>query len=270
MSTFQTKDKVAIYYDVQGEGKPLLMISGWSCSTRFFDKNAKVLAEEFQVIRMDLRGHGESEKPNHGYRIARYAKDIDELLEHLNLQNVTALGWSMGASVLWSYLELFGTDRVKKLISVDQSPAQYIGPDWQWGQNGCYDVEAFVRLCADLTYAERANAEGTIHACHFNTPSDADVKFLADEIMKCPAKVKIEIMRDHTNLDWRDFLPQIEIPTLALVAKNSNVFDWEGSAYVAENVQNGRVEFFENSGHMLFWEEPEKFNTAVATFIRQA
>jgi hypothetical protein len=86
---------------------------------------------------------------------------------------------------------------------------------------------AFVRLCADLTYAERANAEGTIHACHFNTPSETDVKFLADEIMKCPAKVKIEIMRDHTNLDWRDFVPQIEIPTLALVAKNSNIFDWD-------------------------------------------
>jgi len=269
MSTFQTKDGVEIYYDVQGEGKPLLMVPGWSCSTRFFDKNVEALAKECQVIRMDLRGHGESAKPDHGYRIARFAKDIEELIEHLDLKDLTVLGWSMGASVLWSYLELFGTDRVKKLISVDQSPAQYIGPDWQWGQNGCYDVEAFVRLCADLTYAERANAEGTIHACHHQSPKEEDVQFLADEIMKCPARVKIEIMRDHTNLDWRDYLPQIAIPTLVLVAKNSAVFDWEGSAYVGENVQNGRIEFFENSGHMLFWEEPDRFNQLVAEFVNQ-
>lgn len=188
-------------------------------------------------------------------------------MKHLDVQDVTAVGWSMGASVLWSYLELFGSHRISKLVCVDQSPAQYIGPDWKWGQNGCYDVEAFVRLCGDLTYAERDVAVGTVKACNLHDLDEKDVQFLADEIMKCPARVKIEIMRDHTNLDWRDFLPHINIPTLVLVARNSGVFPWEGSAYVAESVPESRLEMFEDSGHMLFWEEAKKFNTLVDEFV---
>jgi pimeloyl-ACP methyl ester carboxylesterase len=266
ISTFKTNDGVNIFYEIKGQGKPLLFIPGWSCSTRFFDKNTEELAKFFKVITMDLRGHGESEKPDHGYRISRCAKDIQDLLVFLDIKEVTGIGWSMGASILWSYLELFGGDRISKLVCVDQSPAQYIGPDWKWGQTGCYDVEAFVRLCGDLTYAERASAEGTVKALMNHEPSEADVKFLVAEIMKCPAKVKMEIMRDHTNLDWRDFLPQIKIPTLVLVGRKSNIFPWQGSAYVGEKVVNGRIEFFEDCGHMLFWEDPVKFNRLIKEF----
>lgn len=265
--TFKTADNVTINYLVQGSGKPLLLIPGWSCSFHFFDQNIEPLSKNFQVIAMDLRGHGDSDKPSHGYRISRFAMDIKELLDHLEVEDVTAAGWSMGASILWSYLELFGNYRISKLISIDQSPAQYFAPDWKWGQLGCYDVESFLRLCASLQYEERANAEGTVHGCMHKTPSAEEVKYLADEIMKCPAQVKIDIMRDHTNLDWRDFIPQISIPTLVCVAKQSQVFPWQGSEWVGKNIKGAQIEYFENCGHMLFWEDPEKFNRVVTEFI---
>lgn len=124
----------------------------------------------------------------------------------LDVEDVTVLGWSMGASILWSYIELFGNHRISGLICVDQSPAQYTGPDWQWGQKGCYDVEMFI--------------------------------------------------------------PNIKLPTLVCVARNSNVFDWHGSAWVGENIPGAKMVFFENSGHMLFWEEPDKFNQTVAEFVK--
>jgi len=269
MANFTTQDQVSIHYTVTGSGQPLLLIPGWSCSLHFFDKNIGPLAEEFQVIAMDLRGHGDSGKPDHGHRISRYAMDVRELLDHLNIDNVTAAGWSMGASVLWSYLELFGNHRIKKLISVDQSPAQYFAPDWKWGQLGCYDMESYLRLCAQLQYEERANAEGTVHGCLYKQPSAEEVKFLADEIMKCPAQIKIDIMRDHTNLDWRDFIPHISIPTLVCVAKESQVFPCQGSAWVGDNIKGAETEFFENCGHMLFWDDAEKFNRIVAEFIKK-
>ncbi|MDK2778404.1 MAG: alpha/beta hydrolase [Pseudomonadota bacterium] len=266
MPFYTTSDNVRLHYQKTGSGQPLLMVPGWSCSLHFFDKNIGPLSEQFTVIAVDLRGHGDSEDPGHGHRIARYAMDIRELLDHLDADDVTAIGWSMGASVLWSYMELFGTHRIRKLVSVDQSPAQYFAPDWKWGQLGCYDVESFLRLCASLQYEERANAEGTVHGCLHREPDADEVKFLADEIMKCPAQVKIDIMRDHTNLDWRDFIPHIRVPTLVCVARESQVFPWQGSAWVGEQIAGARTEFFDNCGHMLFWENPEKFNRVVAEF----
>ena len=265
---FKTADGVSINYEIKGDGKPLLLVPGWSCSYHFFDKNIPVLSESLKVIAVDLRGHGDSEKPDHGYRISRFAKDIKELLDHLDLNDVTAAGWSMGASVLWSYLELFGSEHISRLVCVDQSPAQYFAPDWRWGQLGCYDVESFIRLCCNLEHAERDVAEGTVCGCMNREPSPEEIDFLAGEIMKCPARVKIDIMRDHTNLDWRDFLPHINIPTLVCVAMASKVFPWEGSAYVGEVIPGAKTEFFEDCGHMLFWEDPDKFNSLISDFAR--
>lgn len=96
MSTFRTNDGVEIYYEVRGDGRPLLMLPGWTCSTKFWKKNVEELAKSCKVITMDLRAHGESEKVLHSHRISRYAMDVRNLLEHLDLQDVTGLGWSMG------------------------------------------------------------------------------------------------------------------------------------------------------------------------------
>lgn len=267
MATFKTNDNVEIYYEIEGEGNPLLMLPGWTCTTNFWKKNVEGLAKSCQVIRMDMRAHGQSEKVMHSHRISRYAMDVKNLLDHLDLHDVTVLGWSMGAAVLWSYIELFGNHRLKGLVCVDQSPAQYTGPDWQWGQNGCYDVEMFIHTCCNIKHDPRGAAEGLAYACLHHTPTDEEVKFIADEISLCPPYVRIEIMRDHTNLDWRDFLPHIKLPTLVCVARNSAVFDWQGSTYVGEKIPGAKTVFFEDSGHMLFWEEAEKFNELVARFV---
>lgn len=125
----------------------------------------------------------------------------------------------------------------------------------------------FVRLSCDVHYNPRGAAEGLVYACLDGQPSAADVQYIADEISLCPPEVRIAIMRDHTNLDWRDFLPHITLPTLVCVARKSKVFDWQGSAYVGEKIPGAKTEFFENSGHMLFWEEPDKFNQVVGDFV---
>lgn len=267
MSFFKTNDDVKIYYEVEGEGKAVLFANGWSCSSKFFKKNIKELKQNYKVISFDYRGHGQSEKVEHGYRIARFAKDTKDLLDYLQVEDVTAVGWSMGAAVLWSYLELFGDHRISKLVSIDQSPSQYIGPDWEWGQNGCYDVEMFIRLIKDIEYNEEGVSRSLAATCLNHQPTQEEEDFLAAEIMKCSKLAKIEIMRDHTNLDWRDFLPEISIPSLVFVGKKSEVFPWQGSKYAADVIPNAELEIFENCGHMLFWDEAQKFNKRLSEFI---
>jgi pimeloyl-ACP methyl ester carboxylesterase len=268
MAFVTANDGIKIYYEIHGEGKPLFMLPGWTCTTAFWKKNVEALSKSCKLILMDMRGHGQSDKPEHGHRISRYAMDVKNLLDNLNLTDVTVLGWSMGASVLWSYIELFGNERLAKLICVDQSPSQYTGPDWVWGQNGCYDAEMFVRMSCDTKYNPRASAEGLVYNCLHGKPSTEEVQYLADAISLCPVDTRITIMRDHTNLDWRDLLPFINLPTLVCVARKSTVFDWQGSAYVGEKIPGAKIEFFEESGHMLFWEEPDHFNRVVADFVK--
>ena len=82
------------------------------------------------MIALDLRGHGDSERPAHGYRISRLAKDVHDVLEALDLEGVTLLGHSMGCSVIWCYWDLFGSERLAKLVLVDQMALLTANPIW--------------------------------------------------------------------------------------------------------------------------------------------
>lgn len=270
MPTIQTNDGVELYYVDKGAGRPLILIPGWTCTHNFFKKNLDELAQSCRVIGVDLRAHGDSEKVLWGHRIARYAKDIKDLIEALQLEQVTLLGWSMGAAVCWSYIELFGNEHLAAHVSVDQSPRQYYNETWRWGQPGCYDAEALAILTIRLEYDPAGVARGLVPACFGDTyqPTPEEVEALAKEIDKCPPKVRADIMADHTHLDWRDLFPRINLPVLVCVGRQSKVFPWQGSAYVGEHIPNAKTVFFEHSGHMPFYEEPEKFNQVVREFVQ--
>ena len=143
MSVFLTNDGVSIHYEVNGSGRPLVMLHGWDQSARAFCRNVPALSEKYQVVTVDFRGHGESEKPSHGYRISRLAMDVHQLLEHLDLKDVVLLGWSMGCSVLWSYWDLFRSDRLSKLIMVDEPPLCLVNES---NPDGFADNDALVAL----------------------------------------------------------------------------------------------------------------------------
>lgn len=269
MPEITTNDGVRIHYKDKGRGRPLIMIPGWTCTHTFFRKNIDELSESCRVLAVDLRAHGGSQKADWGHRISRYAKDIRDLIEALKLEDVTLLGWSMGASVAWSYIDLFGNEHLAGHISVDQSPRQYYNETWRWGQPGCYDAEALAALTVRLEYDPAGSARNLVRGCFGDTftPSPEDVESLAKEIDKCPPPIRAEIMADHTHLDWRDLLPHIGLPVLVCVGRESKVFPWQGSAYVGEQIPGAETVFFEKSGHMPFYEEPEKFNRIVGDFV---
>ena len=78
------------------------------------------LSTRYHVIAVDQRSHGESQKVSYGLRISRLSKDLYELLTELDLNNVAVIGHSMGSSVIWCYIDLFGPERLSKFILVDQ------------------------------------------------------------------------------------------------------------------------------------------------------
>lgn len=133
---FKTSDDVSLSYISAGKGKLLVLIHGWSQSAEQFKYQISAFAERYHVIAIDLRGHGKSEKVTYGYRISRLSKDIQELIDVLQLEKLHLLGHSMGCAVIWSYIELFGTNEIDCLVFVDQSPLYTSRPHW-----GCQEVE---------------------------------------------------------------------------------------------------------------------------------
>ena len=81
-----TNDGVRLHYVEKGSGAPLVMIPGWSQTAAQFEAQVEGLSASRRVIAFDMRGHGESDKPEHGYKIQRLAMDVRNAIEALGLE----------------------------------------------------------------------------------------------------------------------------------------------------------------------------------------
>jgi non-heme chloroperoxidase len=124
---FVTSDGVQLSYIRQGSGRPIVLIHGWSQCAEEFKHQIGPLSARYDVIAVDLQSHG---KVSYGLKISRLSKDLYELLTELDLNNVALLGHSMGSSVIWCYIDLFGAERLSKIILVDQAPLMTSDPHW--------------------------------------------------------------------------------------------------------------------------------------------
>src|SRR4051794_41191413 len=90
MATFVTHDGVELAYeDRGGEAFPLVMLHGWGQTQAMFRHQFSDLAPDRRIVTLDMRGHGRSAKPRFGYRIARFSRDVYELLDHLRIDVAT-------------------------------------------------------------------------------------------------------------------------------------------------------------------------------------
>lgn len=85
---------IELYYEDHGSGKPVVLIHGWPLSGRSWEYQVPALIEAgYRVITYDRRGFGKSSQPWEGYEYETFASDLHKLLEHLDLQNVTLVGF---------------------------------------------------------------------------------------------------------------------------------------------------------------------------------
>ncbi len=101
-------DGIKIYYEIEGEGPPVVMIHGFSenLEDNWKEKNwVETLKNNYQLILLDCRGHGKSDKP-HGdsYYGQKMMDDIIKLMEHLSIEKANFFGYSMGANITFRLL----------------------------------------------------------------------------------------------------------------------------------------------------------------------
>ncbi|MXZ07335.1 MAG: alpha/beta hydrolase, partial [Acidimicrobiia bacterium] len=126
-SCFTTSDGVKIAYQETGSGDPIVFIHGIYGSRQAFVNQEEYFSPSFRCIAVDLRGHGESDKPNQVYSMARYADDVAELIRHLETPPAVLVGHSMGGQVVISVAARH-PDLVRAVASLD-SPSNV--PGWQ-------------------------------------------------------------------------------------------------------------------------------------------
>src|SRR3954454_13562330 len=113
----EKQSPIELYYEDHGNGKPIVLIHGWPLSGRSWEYQVPALVEAGRrVITYDRRGFGNSSQPWRGYDYDTLARDLDALLRHLDLRDVTLVGFSMGGGEVVHYLGTHGDERVEKAV----------------------------------------------------------------------------------------------------------------------------------------------------------
>jgi non-heme chloroperoxidase len=82
-------------------------------------------------VTIDLRGHGRCGKQEHHWTLPQAARDVRAVIEHLDVSDVVLVGWSMGTTVIFNYLDQFADDRLRGLGIVDMTPCLVTQPGWE-------------------------------------------------------------------------------------------------------------------------------------------
>jgi pimeloyl-ACP methyl ester carboxylesterase len=101
--------------DWGGKGDPLLFLPSWASTSHIFDEFAPKFADAHHVLVMNMRGHGPSSKPERGYTIERLTKDVEVVLDRLQISRATLVGLSRSASLVTQFAAMY-PNRVKGLI----------------------------------------------------------------------------------------------------------------------------------------------------------
>ena len=270
-----TDDDLRLRYAEHGAGQPVVFVHGWQGAAEQWRSAAQALADECRAVIYDQRGHGRSHDAASGWTVHRLAHDLAQLLEQLAITDGVLVGHSMGCSVIWAYLELFGPARLDRLVFVDQAPALVIDPVWDErtiARAGAIFSDAQLQaLCHSL--ADPESREDTVRAIVAGMVTPTAAPGLSERALAWGLRVDgsygAALLRNHAQQDWRQQIALIRLPAL-IIAGRASVVPWTAAEWIAHTIPGAQLEIFEpdeGGSHLLALENPTKFNALLREFI---
>lgn len=265
----EVPDGAQLFIEVKGQGRPVLFIHGWTMSGRFWKYQIDALADQYRVVTLDLRGHGRSSKVFHGHTVPQYARDIRGVIKALGLEGAILVGWSLAGPVVLEYLQNYGDWDLAAVCLVEMTPFPFGSPDWNThalaGVNFDQMEDNFQAMQTDRTAFGRRFIGSMFQ---LGRASEKDMAWMLREYLSTPTPVAMAIYSDYLLRDYTPMLKRISLPVLAINGTSDfNCFGEKTGRFVADRIPCCQLSVFKNSGHMPFYEEPDRFNQEFIDFM---
>lgn len=247
----------------RASGDPtVVLIPGWGASSVIWKDQAERLSKRTKVVVIEPRSQGSSTMTAEGITPRQRAKDMQEVLRQLQLENVMLVGWSQGVQDVAAYVDEFGTAALAGIVLVDatiSSGAESIERDPQRA------ALLFKRL---RIYAEHPKeyADGMLHSIILHPPSGEQMKELATELLKTPTAIGTAMLvADLYGEDLTPAISKFDRPTLVIASGASP--ELEEQRKMAAAFPDGRIEVIGDAGHAVFVDQPDRFEATVDGFL---
>ncbi|MEJ3406058.1 alpha/beta hydrolase [Rathayibacter sp. YIM 133350] len=271
MPSIITDDDVRLNYLETGDptGRPVVLIAGFKAPATSWRFQQKALVKAgYRVLALDRRGHGDSEAPEHGSTMQRHGADIADFLAALEVRDASLVGGSMGGNAIWSFVRQFGTDRVRDIVIVDQTPKMLNSEDWPYG---FYDYTAATR---DTAFATGIPDPGRVSAASKGPVRIARILRALDPGRGAGrpsfSPAELALLGDHARADWRVSIAATPVPILFVAGRESEFWPAEHAAAAAALNPLATSVVIEHDGHAANIEQPARFNAALLGFLRRS
>ncbi len=269
MENFVTSDGVNIALNIQhgnANTPPILLLHGWSSNADAWAPIVERMSDH-TIYAWNARIHTESTT------IERMAQDLRELIIHYDITPIV-VGHSMGTLTTLEYIRQFGTDKLEKFVIIDQSPKLITDDTWDKGIYGNFtdqDSEQLIALMED-NFIEAVIKMACLGGNRlfrklflFNAPILNDIR---DRLGALNATTFIDTWKTFVGKDYRDVLPKIDIPVLAVMGEQSNFYPPSLSEYLKQEINDIRLETYANGSHSPQFEFPGKFAEDLTRFMK--
>jgi len=263
---------IELYYEDHGTGRPVVLIHGWPLSGKSWEAQVPALVEAgHRVVTYDRRGFGESSKPFEGYDYDTFAADLDALLTHLDLTDVTLVGFSMGGGEVVRYVSRYGTDRIHSaVLAAAVPPYLYKSDDNPDGGLDDATIESFQAGVTGDRFAFLEDFTENFFAAgdKGDLVSSAQKAFARQIANVASPKGTLDCITAFGRTDFRGDVAKMTVPTLVIHGDSDGVVPFEVSGKrSAELIEGAELVVIEGGPHGINASHPQEFNTALVQFL---
>lgn len=255
---FILKTGETIYYEDQGEGIPILFLTGFGGNTEIWSGQVNFFLQHgYRVIRLDYLNHGRSDRVDYDLKIGDLADEVLQLVDALEIKEPIGIGNSMGAAVLWNILSIRSWDFVSKAIFVDQSPRMMNDDQWHYGFKNLSEANFEQLMSEPILRPAYRRIEGYV----YKNSKAIDCKYPFSQ------PKNRSLVKGHARKDWRPVLRAATKPVLFILGEKSPFFNPQMGDALKQLNSRIQVEVMPNVGHIPMAEEPAQFNQLVLRFL---
>ncbi len=267
MPVFKTPDGVKLNFQMEGSGKSLLFLHGWTMCSRVWKYQLAWFAKEYQVIALDLRGHGRSESPDGDYNFSSLSRDIINFIEGLQLEKLTLVGWSLAVSLILGFFSS-RISSVDSLVLVDGTPKFVASEEFPQGL-----PSPAVKRLLKLVGSNFSQALKVFHNLLLSD-QEREVKnkdeiwdLLTNESYLPKQEVARKSLASLSNVDLRSKIRDVTVPTLLIHGGEDKICPAGAAHYMKKRLKSGEIVVFPEAGHVPFLTQPHAFNQHISYFL---
>lgn len=265
----EVEPNVKLHITDAGEGRTIVLIHGWPLSDEMYEYQYNdLINKNFRVIGITLRGFGKSDKPYSTYDYDTHVSDLKTVLNALEVEDAVLVGFSMGGAIAIRFVSKHEGLHISKLVLAGAA-----APIWTQRKDFPYNLPtSAVDDLITLNYQDRPKLLSNFAKIFSATETSLNEgirNWLNGIGLSASSHATAECLIALRDTDLRKDIAKIKIPTLILHGKKDKICSFDLAEQMKAGIANSTLVTFENSGHSLFLEETQKFNSELIEFAKK-